>query len=136
MTESVGVDEWCAMSNARSKALESCRLLVVYSTNSTAPVRTISLRDAFGFGPKASTVTGSVPSLRSWASRSMPALLSKSGPATNTSKGPNSRTSSITSVTLELVTTWYSGPSDASMARLSAGEREMTKMRCEIMALS
>ena len=94
-----------AMSNARWRAAASWRLLVGYSTSSTAPVRTMSLRLALGFGPRASTTAGTVRRLASWASLAMPAWLSKTGPATSTSNGPCSWTSSTTSITLLLVTT-------------------------------
>ena len=94
------------MSKARLRAIESWRLLVGYSTRSTAPVRTMSARLALGLGPNASTTAGTAALARSEASRAMPAWLSKTGPATSTSNGPSSRTSSATSVTLVLVATW------------------------------
>jgi hypothetical protein len=94
-----------AMSKARLRAAASCRLLVGYSTRSTAPVRTMSLRLALGFGPSASTMDGTAPAARTVARRAMPAWLSKTGPATSTSNGPCSSTSSTTTPTLALVTT-------------------------------
>ena len=50
--------ETSAMSKARWSAAESWRLLVGYSTSSTAPVLTMSLRAALGLGPRASTTAG------------------------------------------------------------------------------
>ena len=94
------------MSKARLSAAESWRLLVGYSTSSTAPVRTMSLRLALGFGPRARTTAGTAAAARRLASLAIPAWLSKTGPATSTSNGPCSRTSSTTSMTLVLVTTW------------------------------
>ena len=114
-TGSVGAALDCetsAMSKARFSAVESWRLLVGYSTSSTAPVRTMSLRFAFGLGPSARTTAGTADVARRLANRAMPAWLSKTGPATRTSNGPCSRTSSSTSMTLVLVTTWYPGPSE------------------------
>ena len=52
------------MSKARFSAVASWRLLVGYSTRSTAPVRTMSLRLALGFGPRASTMAGTAPAAR------------------------------------------------------------------------
>ena len=107
-TGSVGAwpdSEMSAMSNARLSAADSWRLLVGYSTRSTAPVRTMSARLAFGLGPSARTTAGTAAAARRVARRAMPAWLSNTGPATNTSNGPCSRTSSTTSMTLVLVTT-------------------------------
>ena len=69
------------MSKARLSAVASWRLLVGYSTSSTAPVRTMSPRLAFGLGPRARTTAGTAAAARRLASRDMPAWLSKTGPA-------------------------------------------------------
>ena len=52
------------MSKARLRAADSWRLLVGYSTRSTAPVRTMSARLALGLGPSARTTAGTAAAAR------------------------------------------------------------------------